>query len=459
MMRCFPPKTVRGSVLASFFSFITIAASAATSRFRPCAWTRDSSLSIGGCSGAVHNGDGTLTRAITDDILPRMFSFLALDMVDSGENDRFYYLCRPPTGEREHRHMPIRDLAAAWDATKALLFLEGRNGEGEGLRDCKHETDGTVIIRRILRVVVCCTLEAYQPLTPIRVDGGCEDQDCSALTLNAHMLKETANIAHSALLIMASANAHRLSICPDFDIETTVCGLVQGILSNQRPDGAFRIEFDGQDESDVYKGIDFFPGEAMLALMDAYDLSEKSGSILNEHAREAIVSCLERAYMFYCDYYHEEKPDVNFNIWQIISLSRFYDVLGRRGRLDQAAFVAHHVLNMCREIVVSRAWKELKQGQSFYANLNTVEIVCGLDALAEGLRLANSIGDVETAALFKRNAMNAVYFVEWSQSQVSRDSSRGFGGLGFGGNHVVEQRLDVTGHAISALVKLCLLDL
>ena len=118
--------------------------------------------------------------------------------------------------------------------------------------------------------------------------------------------------------------------------------------------------------------------------------------------------------------------------------------------------MAQHVLQMCRDIVHSRAWKELKQGQRFYANLNTVEIVCGLDAIAEGIRLASAIGDDNTAALLKRNAMNAVYFVEWSQSQVSKDSPVGYGGLGFGGTQVIEQRLDVTGHALSALVKLCL---
>jgi hypothetical protein len=232
--------------------------------------------------------------------------------------------------------------------------------------------------------------------------------------------------------------------------------LVKGILSRQRPDGAFRIEY-GPNKSDVYKGIDFFPGEAMLALMDAYDLSECDGHpyILDESTRESIVSSLERAYMFYCDYYYEENPDVNFNIFQVVSFSRFFDVLVRQRRSDQATFVAHHVLQMCRDIVNSRAWKELKYGQKFYANLNTVEIVCGLDALAEGIRLAMAIDDGDTAALLNHNAMNAVYFVEWSQSQVSKCSPRGYGGLGFGGVQVLEQRLDVTGHGLSALVKVC----
>ena len=408
---------------------------------------------------SVVTGDGStsqqLRRIITDDVLPRMISFFSLDMVDSSTN-RFYYLCRPPTGEHEHRHMPIRDLAAAWDATKALLFLEKNDAISD---QGDYYWNDAAEIRQRLREAVHATLEAYHPLVPTE-DGagtGC-DGPSSELTLDSNnTLKETANIAHSALLLMTTLNAHRLSILPNFDANATIRGLVKGILSRQRPDGAFRIEFDGPNKSDVYKGIDFFPGEAMLALMEAYDLSESGGHpcILDESARESIVSSLERGYMFYRDYCYEEKPDVNFNIFQVVSFSRFYDVLERQKRSDQATFVAHHVLQMCRDIVNSRAWKELKQGQKFYPNLNTVEIVCGLDALAEGIRVATAIDDGDTAALLNRNAMNAVYFVEWSQSQVSKCSPRGYGGLGFGGVQVLEQRLDITGHALSALVKLC----
>ena len=439
---------------------LSIAVAAATSSLASQAWPCDAFVLPPSGSQrtlAVHalrrSRTDAITDTITDDVLPHMISFFALDMVDSTTN-RFYYTCRPPTGEREHRHMPIRDLAAAWDATKALLFLQRHGKENYGQRDCNE-------MRQNLRAAVCSTLEAYQPLTPMlqAKTTGFANQHRSALTLDANMLQETTNIAHSALMIMATANARRLTICSDSDVHKNISGLLQGILSRQRSDGAFQVEFPsiGQAVSDdVHKGIDFFPGEAMLALMDVYDLSETSGGVVNEAVRESIVSSMERAYMFYCDYYHQVRPEVNFNIWQIISISRFYDVLGRRGRSDQATLVAHHVLQMCRDIAHSRAWKELKQGQRFYANLNTVEVVCGLDAIAEGIRLASAIGDDDTAALLQRNAINAVYFVEWSQSQVSKDSPVGFGGLGFGGTQVIEQRLDVTGHALSALVKLCL---
>ena len=58
-------------------------------------------------------------------------------------------------------------------------------------------------------------------------------------------------------------------------------------------------------------------------------------------------------------------------------------------------------------------------------------------------------------ALFQRNARNAVDFLEWAQQLVPHDSPAGQDGFGLGsGSIVLEQRLDVTGHVMSALSKL-----
>ena len=64
----------------------------------------------------------------------------------------------------------------------------------------------------------------------------------------------------------------------------------------------------------------------------------------------------------------------------------------------------------------------------------------------------------DLAKLFTMHATNALYFLKWAQDQVSDDCTVGKGGLGYGGVQVMEQRLDVTGHALSALSKLRCLD-
>jgi hypothetical protein len=61
----------------------------------------------------------------------------------------------------------------------------------------------------------------------------------------------------------------------------------------------------------------------------------------------------------------------------------------------------------------------------------------------------NGVANVQLDA----ETLQAVDFLEWSQNQVPLDGF-GRGGLGFGGVLVLEQQLDVTGHAISALTKL-----
>ena len=296
------------------------------------------------------------------------------------------------------------------------------------------------------------TLQAYNNSYFVVDDGG-------TLALDPELLQETPNIAHSALMIMASAGAQRLSMFQNGNTISRVPqidGLVRGILSMQRlSDGAFRIEFDDNGSGDVYRGIDFFPGEAMLALMDAYHLSEQYDGMLDACTRDAILPSMERAFVFYCDYYHQRNADVNYNIWQIQAYAKFFDILDRTGRSEQARLLATHILCMCQDIINSKAWKyELSRGRSFYSNLNTVEIVCGLDALADGIRIAFAIGDTQMAALLQRNARNAICFIQWMQDQVPLDSPAGYGGLGYGGVRVLEQRLDVTGHAISALTKL-----
>ena len=52
------------------------------------------------------------------------------------------------------------------------------------------------------------------------------------------------------------------------------------------------------------------------------------------------------------------------------------------------------------------------------------------------------------------NARNATSFVIFSKDQIDANALVGKGGLGFGGLTIMEQRLDVTGHAVHGFVKI-----
>ena len=357
----------------------------------------------------------------TTEILQMMIRFFAKDMVDPNTH-RFYYYCHPQDGVCEHVHMPLRDMAAAWDATKVIRYLK----------------DANLPVVEDLVDAVACTLEFYFNSLKKHQNGG--------LIPNDDVLLEPVNIGHVALLLLAACNALDLKIIEDQDIQTTINGLSRGILSMQQHDnGAFSTYFGNED---YIRGIAFFPGEAMLALTTAYKFNLVDASV-----KEEMVTAILNAFEFYSNYHKTGDVDVNYNIWQVMAFSAFYDCLNNQ--LEDQTKVAQYVLGMCQEICQSTAWKyQLSRGQSFYVNLETVEIACGLDALAEGIRIARLVGDAELTALFERNVRNGVDFLAWMQSHVPVGCAVGSGGLGYGGINVLEQRLDVTGHAISAMVKL-----
>jgi len=151
--------------------------------------------------------------------------------------------------------------------------------------------------------------------------------------------------------------------------------------------------------------------------------------------------------------------------WQVHAFSTYFLVLRRINMNDGtgddnlqkneiASEAANFCLDMCHDIVRSPSWRMLSRGRSFYPNLVTVEIACGLDAVMQGSRVAFEEKREEDLKLLLRNADNAVEFLCWAQDRVPEDAIVGYGGLGYGGLQVMEQRLDVTGHALSGMSKL-----
>lgn len=416
------------SLLAFVTAFVTIANQPTTANNR----NRRARLLLSSTTDTT-DGDAVIIR----DVVGGMTSFFG-HMIDV-ESGRFYALCFPPSGERSHQHNPIRDLAAAWDAGKGLLFSQD-SGKAIPQRGC-------------LATAICRTIQSYQSaLTSLDVN-----DPSSPIILDSEILKEPSNIAHSALLILATTVAMKLSLLQDTTVSSlsSIDGLTRGILSMQRQDGAFCVDFDSRkDDNNVYRGIEFYPGEAMVALMHAYESSSATNSILKDATRQEVIPAMQRAFSFYSGYYHQGDADINYNIWQAQAFSLLFKAHLVSGNQPEAALVATYVLSLCEDVINSKSWKyELARGRSFYPNLNTVEISCGLDALADGIHVARITED-ERLLLFEKHASNAVVFLQWIQDQVPVDVAIGRGGLGYGGLVVLEQRLDVTGHAISALTKL-----
>mmetsp|Transcript_5188 Transcript_5188/g.9982 ORF Transcript_5188/g.9982 Transcript_5188/m.9982 type:complete len:556 (-) Transcript_5188:48-1715(-) len=450
-------------------------------------------------------------------LLERMSLYFG-SMVDP-ETNRFFLLSNPQCHCQSqsqfstatcysHQHCPLRDLGSSWDATTAVQILSYHQDT--------LEPAGTAITA--LKDAVLQTVEYYSSSFAF-VDGN--TMEGKGISLSSEIVNEPPNIAHNGLLLLALVEAERLRLFGDgitsssssTSAAATMDGLARGILSMQRSDGAFRTYYTSQDDNDddVYRDIEFFSGEAMTALVESFSHSSKqnikdanSSAAVSDETRNQILPAMIRALEFYRGFYAEGRRnstiDTNYAIWQVQAFGRLSLILRRLafedgnggkalspptdGNADLTATAttaeiisdeaADYCLDMCKDIVRSPSWRMISCGKSFYPNLSTVEIACGLDALVQGGIVAaqrchhhgesenSENGDIENREsedcllLFTRHIDHAIDFLTWSQDRVPSDSKVGYGGLGYGGLQVMEQRLDITGHALSALSKLVL---
>ena len=395
-----------------------------------------------------------------------------------------------------HVHCPLRDLGSAWDATKALKVLRHYGDDKTEVVVLSQNTNRHC---RLKDAILQTTKHYSSSLV------SSDDDNINVMHLSQEVLGEPPNIAHNALLLVTLVGSKELDLFDDNDDKDNgnkniIDGLARGILFLQRDDGAFRSRFDDEAD-DVYGGIEFFPGEAMTALMEVYlqqsrrsrepPLSTTTTITITRHSQlvtedtlDQILPAMLRALRFYRVYYEEGRIqntiDANYSIWQVQAFARLVVALQQQHQMQQQDVfdmalkeASKYCLDMCTDILRSPAWKLLSRGKSFYPNLSTVEIACGLDALYQGAvvldlqqqRVDNSDNDNDEvndndngndmmSVLFARHIDDAVVYLQWSQDRVPTDAIVGYGGLGHGGYCVMEQRLDVTGHALSAVANI-----
>ena len=350
---------------------------------------------------------------------------------------RFYSISKPPTGELIHQHCPVRELGVTWDA---LTLLKYWNENQEWIMEHGKQHEFALYHQKIASVVKS-TIHTY-------ISSVIQFEDY--LIVDSNYLRERSNIAHSGLLVLSCIYAIEASIIDATEISAVMNGLVKGILRMQNPNGSFRIEY-GYD--DIYKMIEFYPGEAMVGLMEFYEKGNELNIINDGDLHQAILLATKNALGFYSELYKNGDVDVNYNIWQVQAFSRLFRIFHTQYDVDES-LCADYCISLCQDIVNSGSWRMLGRGRSFYPNLQTVEIVVGLDALMEGMSIARVKSLDNEIQRFEMNARNAICFVIFSKDQIDASALVGRGGLGFGGLTIMEQRLDVTGHAVHGFVKI-----
>jgi hypothetical protein len=184
-----------------------------------------------------------------------------------------------------------------------------------------------------------------------------------------------------------------------------------------------------------------------------------------------LLSSVERALTYYESYYRNYHPDLNYHIWQLQACQRYCsyyldndptpsdDNIGTvavpaADTIQQRQLTQQYLEDMTKDLVSSRLWAhDLAKGPSFYPNISTLPVVCGLDTLVDVWWLMKNDANKRMSLDhdFPRLLEGALRYLTWAQVRSPN------GGLGYGGwSNDDEQRLDVSGHAVSALSKLLL---
>lgn len=316
----------------------------------------------------------------------------------SGDTGRLVYVYDPETEETVADGNPIRDIASVWDLEELGLFLR----------------------RTELVPAAEASLRYY--LAQLSDHGG-------GKILDPRPLGEPSGIAHSAFLILAlldSALPQRGEV---------VGALAEAILRGQRPDGSFRIYF-GPEPDD---GLEFYPGEAMLALLRTHEA-------LPDPRLPASVA---HAFRHYRARFTPAAVDPDLLVFHANWVAQ-YAVHLHEVAPDAAlrAEVRDHVFALHDRVLAEGFYDALER---YPARQATVEVACGLEGLGDALAIAEREGDGGRARAYRRCCGAAAAWLRDTQC-VTGCTARERGG--FGATRTDRrQRIDVTGHVLGGWIR------
>jgi hypothetical protein len=316
----------------------------------------------------------------------------------SERTGRLLYLYDPERQVAIEDGSPIRDIASVWDVEFLSRFL--------------NSSDLLELTERSL----------------IHFTGYLVGRD-DALVLDPERLGEPSGIAHSAFLMLALLESEAA------EREAVVVGLATGILHQQREDGSYRIFFD--DDND--EGIELYPGETMLALMQAYS---KNGD-----AR--LLRSVERGFRYYAERFPDGTvaPDLLafFANWQAQ-----YGAMLHASTRDEAlrSNVRDYVFALHDRIVTSGFYVDVERHPSRQA---TVEVACALEGVNDAYAIAAREHDARRMRAYERAIRTGGAWLFRAQ-RLEACAVRERGGFGHSLS-VRTQRIDVTGHVASAFIK------
>jgi len=320
----------------------------------------------------------------------------------SDRTGRLVYSYEPEIDAAISNGSHIRDIASIWDVEILSNFLQ--------------RSDLNPLIERSLR---------HYADYVVAQDG--------ALVLDSARLGEPSGIAHSAFMLLALLDA-----APAVDVpqrSSTIAGLAEGLLRQQRQDGSYRIYFG--DEAD--EGLEFYPGEAMLALMRAYALARE-----NRYLRS-----VQHGFRFCRRNFPDDAIASDLRVFYANWQSQYAGLLHENTPSKTLRrMIREYVFTLHDRIIREHFYEDIERLPMQQA---TVEIACALEGLNDAYAIAAREEDRTRMGIYERCVRTALAWLLRAQ-RIDQCTSREKGGFG---HSLVErkQRIDVTGHVVGGFIK------
>ncbi|MFH0875312.1 MAG: hypothetical protein V1859_05215 [archaeon] len=205
---------------------------------------------------------------------------LAAEWFLNNQNNNFlYYEYIPSTKTHSAQGHQLRELGALWSITEYYIYSNDSRYEKLSLKGLNYF---------LARKTKSSTGYYYYSSSEVK-------------------------LGYSAFIILSLLNI-------DYnDKDELMHGFAKGILENQNFDGSFNTFF----FSDRGSGTDYYPGEALLALISLYEYSGK----------KEYLSAVENSFPYYRDYFRKNK-NTAFVPWQSRALTKLYYITKNRKYAD-----------------------------------------------------------------------------------------------------------------------------
>lgn len=232
---------------------------------------------------------------------------------------------------------------------------------------------------------------------------------------------DSVKLGYSAFIILTL-----LEIDPDSEY---LEGFADGILSLQNEDGSFNTFF----FIDRATGQDYYPGEALFALMSLYE----------ETGNEKYLAAVEKAFPNYYRDYWKWYPNTAFVPWQSRAYYMFYKATENQ---EAADFVFEMNDYMLRQYTPS--------GDCEGFDFASKGIVSGvhIEGVIQGYELAEMLGDTERQRCYANYVQEGVDYLVSVQVRGLSHEKAAVGGF-LGGDGLM--RVDRNQHAVLAFIGAC----